>query len=79
MRKRPTIKEINSRGWTRGWHAEQLQNRAKNARKTMAQQWREEHKDCSAFNVPAIAVKHIGEFQTLYRFIDQSEATVGIR
>jgi hypothetical protein len=66
------IEQINSRGHANGWHAEQLEKRAKDNGRTMAQQHLSDTAGCAAFNVCGTAVKAVGRTVT-YRFKDGSE------
>lgn len=72
-----TIDKINERGWGNGWHAQMLQGQAKAAGKTMAEQFHENIKDASGFNIHATAIASKGGKVT-YRFLDGSTTIFGL-
>jgi hypothetical protein len=71
--KKGRVEKINSRGYERGWHAEQLEQEAKQAGKTMAALYGEKLRasPSSAFNVPA-AAERVTSSWIYYRFMDGS-------
>ena len=69
-----TLDKINGLGWANGWHAQQLQTQAKAAGKTMAEQFHENIKDASGFNIHATAINSKGG-KVQYRFLDGSTTT----
>jgi hypothetical protein len=66
-----TLDRINSRGWANGWHALELEYRAKRAARTMATLFRESLAGSSAFNVPAKCINVNSKLIT-YQFLDGS-------
>ena len=67
---------INARGLAKGWHAEELQRRAKQSGQTMAALFRAESACLAGFNVPARAVSVVstgaGFIRVNYEFLDHS-------
>ena len=64
--------EINARGLARGWHAEQLELRAKRMDMTMADAFAATFRNGTvAYNVPAECIKVTSAWIT-YRFTDGS-------
>lgn len=71
------VEKLNLRGVYLGWHAYQLSRKAKQAGRPMAELFRESIRDCSAFTVPARAIKATSKYVT-YQFSDQSEIRIPV-
>lgn len=78
-----TLKDqINSRGWADGWHAQELEKRAKHQGRTMATVWAEETEGATAYNVPGRCLKihhKDGEAWGTFQFIDGSTIVRRVR
>lgn len=65
------VREINSRGLAKGWHAHQLMARAASQGETMAASFMREVENLTAFNVPAECTR-VTSTKVYYRFSDGS-------
>lgn len=71
MARKTVIQKLNERGWARGWHAQELQGRAKRRGMTMAALFLEEIQGMSAYNFLAEAIE-VKRGLVLFRCLDGS-------